>query len=511
MRAILVAILMLLASYNVTSRSDAAILVIAGNTGGCAPAPPLATANGYYNCVFGENFANLSDMDLSNTNAPGFTWYASHPNYQGAVISNVTSADFTALNPGVELTSAPTNGGGFGLMTDGYLTMAGPNLIPGNIQMQQPYWGTLNVFDPTFSTTILAPDGVTQAQKLTENTTTGGHNVFSGTFKATGSGATYTYSTYCIPAEEVNVQLTLNDQNASNGVFAVYNCSTGTISTAATTFGTGWTSATASTQICSTTYAGCSSGYRLSLKVSVPSATAGITSTKGLVNSSLANSYAGTNGHGEYFWCDQLEIASSASACQITSVTRDIGTLFDGSKGGYIEIYAATDLSVNLTKTVWIEQEIGLFQSMDVPKPAYTEACEFDFFENLTSASTTSNSHQWNGPYNSSPSTNWATLTQSNGVADSGYHKYGFLWIPTTKGGGTGTVTRYLDGVQYAILTYGASASPTATPGTWAGAMGASMFVCEKSMATEPLMGFNLIMATGVNTFMKLGYIRWWQ
>src|ERR1019366_8408760 len=195
------------------------------------------------------------------------------------------------------------------------------------------------------------------------------------------------------------------------------------------------------------------------------------------------------------FWCTQLEIAASPSACQKTPVKRDVGALISGAGGGYIEIKAATPSAIGSNRSIWMQQELSLMQSNDYTAISYPygKGCEFDFFEN-TPSTATSNSHEWVGPTTSG----WANLTQNNGVVDGNLHTYGFLWIPTTKGGGTGTITRYLDGVQYATLSYSAGSSPTASPGSWSsGTAAGSLMGCE---STNPLMGFNIILTANATT-----------
>lgn len=128
---------------------------------------------------------------------------------------------------------------------------------------------------------------------------------------------------------------------------------------------------------------------------------------------------------------------------------------------------------------------------------------EFDIFESYGTSGTGYVDWDW-----SSPSTQVSNTNSNLGVpspVDSGFHKYGLLWVPQAKNGGTGLIQRYIDGVHYPAgdVTYSSSTiSSNATTGATTGWM---------SGADASTQGFTVQLQTGSNCPINVDYVQIWQ
>ena len=100
-----------------------------------------------------------------------------------------------------------------------------------------------------------------------------------------------------------------------------------------------------------------------------------------------------------------------------------------------------------------------------------TDVSELDVFEaypaSTGTVSTLMSLHEWNIPSGQSrDSTNNSVVLPGNPTLDlTHFHRYGALWIPMSKNGGTGLLKRYFDGVHIpsADLSYTATTDSTPT------------------------------------------------
>jgi len=192
----------------------------------------------------------------------------------------------------------------------GVITYAPHNLLTYSEQFDNAYWTKLQITVSANTTT--APNGTLTAEKLVEDTNSGLHRLQKSAFGVTGI---HTLSVYAKAAERT--QLYLSFPNIGNTV-ATFNLDTGTLGNAQaavisrniTSVGNGW--------------------YRCDI-------TANITSTSGGIDIAAAVnnviSYQGDGVSGIYIWGAQLEIGSTATAYNSTTVKNLLGysELFDNA------------------------------------------------------------------------------------------------------------------------------------------------------------------------------------
>ena len=110
------------------------------------------------------------------------------------------------------------------------------NLLTYSEQFDNAAWTKVNTTITANATT--APDGTLTADKLIGTATTAIHDVLQSITKPSGS-YTATLSVYAKAAEHTYVLL--QNYDGSGGSYITFNIQTGTVSTSATTYGTGWT------------------------------------------------------------------------------------------------------------------------------------------------------------------------------------------------------------------------------------------------------------------------------
>lgn len=115
---------------------------------------------------------------------------------------------------------------------------------------------------------------------------------------------------------------------------------------------------------------------------------------------------------------------------------------------------------------------------------------ELDGFE-LFSGGNTLAIHDWNTGVNPATSSVNGNVTWNGGPSDTGFHTYGTLWQTATQGGGTGSVTRYFDGVLQSANTV------TWTPGGQFSGMDGDQF--------------HIILDTGQGVSFAVDYVSMWQ
>lgn len=194
------------------------------------------------------------------------------------------------------------------------------NMVPnGQSSLQASSWTKTNVQDATFATTILSPDGVTNAQKLIANTTSGGHQVTNTSVNHQASAVQYRCAVDVASTPGDYTRIDIQIASGGSGVAAPFDVVGGQVGAAPTTFGSGWSAATASASI---QYAGTNASgqkfYRAILDVTTPATgatsfgcTAGLDSGTGV--GALSNVFAGNGTRGLYVWQIKLTPTSAWS------------------------------------------------------------------------------------------------------------------------------------------------------------------------------------------------------
>ncbi len=213
----------------------------------------------------------------------------------------------------------------------GLITYAPHNLLTFSEQFDNAYWtkqrATIN------SNIIVAPNGIRTADKLTEDTQTGNHTAFVS-INVT-SGLAYTFSVYIKAAERGFAQVRYSNAgstefyainvNLSDGTFAAvsFGSPTGTLSSV-TSVGDGW--------------------YRCAITSNTTNTTFTAQVFSQLVQG--ANSYTGDNTSGIYLWGAQLEIGSTATTYNPTTVKNLLGfsELFDNAAWTKSNSFVQTNL-----------------------------------------------------------------------------------------------------------------------------------------------------------------------
>jgi len=147
-----------------------------------------------------------------------------------------------------------------------------------------------------------APDGTSTLNKLPEDSSTGLHTAVRNV--TVSAGSTYTVSRFFKAAENSLVQLLFDDTATTNGVYANFNISAGTITKAIAAFGTG-TAVTAGIESCGN---GIYRAYIIGT-AGTAATTARVAVT--LINSGTATpfpSYTGVSGNGIYVWGSDTQL-----------------------------------------------------------------------------------------------------------------------------------------------------------------------------------------------------------
>ena len=232
------------------------------------------------------------------------------PAITGGTISNLTQeliGQSTDQGTGVlQVTGQSTFNGA---VTDKSLNLqGGNNLLTYSQDFTNAAWTKTA---STIGTGYTAPDGTSTAQKLQETATTNAHWAYNGI--APRIAVPYTFS-FDAKAGEVNYIWVQTSDGGGNGAYAVFNISTGVISTNATLEGTGWISPMSSINPVGNGW------YRCSLGVTPQASGVSVRCDIGLTtNGTFGQSYAGTAGNGVYIWNAQGEQGSVASAYTLTT------------------------------------------------------------------------------------------------------------------------------------------------------------------------------------------------
>jgi hypothetical protein len=217
-------------------------------------------------------------------------------------VKNINSATGTLEEIASDVTPSSFGTGGWGALVEGART---------NFALQSQNFGTTwtNTGTTESLDSAIAPDGTTTADKLEEDTSTGGHVITqNGIAGATGDGA-YTFSCFVKAVERTFVRLEQTGNASGNsGSRAVFNLTTGVVSSTTnigspagtgvariTAFPNGW--------------------YRC--EFTVTPATTGNTTRNvsiSLGTDATTFSYTGVLGSGVLLWGAQLEAGSFASS-----------------------------------------------------------------------------------------------------------------------------------------------------------------------------------------------------
>lgn len=227
-------------------------------------------------------------------------------------------------------------------------------------------------------------------------TTTCVHRLRQGIIKA-ASAIQYTYSDTIKQGSRTRAAVIIGDSgtsyvpgtvntsiNGANGAFAVINLATCTQGVAATTFGAGFSGASA-------TFAASTNGYcRITITATSSTATTLIAETEpdsGSGAGALSNNYIGNGSNAILLGCAQLEQAASATACNATTSNGHLvanlinGDVTDYWEGPVSQSWAGVDAGVGNTVT-WTRYRFSTRQGA-----AYIDGVASADFENLVNGS----------------------------------------------------------------------------------------------------------------------------
>ena len=184
------------------------------------------------------------------------------------------------------------------------------NVLTYSSTISNAVWGKVGVSSTTDGT--LSPDGVTQADKLVEDTATSEHRLRVTTIAKT-SNQVFTYSVYVKPSGRY---FTIGMENAGTGLFSVFDVIgnafidnapgagwTRSGTTTITNVGGGWYRAS----ICATT----DTNLTMNVRVHLAATYAGVSSP----------SYLGNGTSGIYLWGAQLEAGAFATSYIVTGAS----------------------------------------------------------------------------------------------------------------------------------------------------------------------------------------------
>lgn len=220
----------------------------------------------------------------------------------------------------------------------GQITYAPHNLIVNSESYDSSNW--LKAGTTISANSVIAPNGTTTADKIVEDTSTGLHTVRQNVTIV--SGTTYTYSFYVKIAERSNILVF--DVNDSN--FCYINLNTKSVTNGAlvptiTDVGNGW------------------------LRIATTSTATGTLARNWvyLVQSGITGSYTGDGTSGIYIWGAQLEIGSTATTYNPTTVKNLLGysELFDNAAWTKSNSFVQTNLltySEDFTVAGWAKTTV---------------------------------------------------------------------------------------------------------------------------------------------------------
>jgi len=177
--------------------------------------------------------------------------------------------------------------------------------------------------------TTMSPEGALNADKIVESATMALHQMTQAITKA-AAATVYTMSIYAKAAGRTGLRFMVQESGGLNGAYAEFNVSTGTVLTAASTYGTGWVANTQSIQSVGNGWYRCTLCFTSGVETSV------VPLIRILETGAGTQGYTGNGIDGLYLWGLQLETLASPSSYIATTgsqVTRagDIATSLSGA------------------------------------------------------------------------------------------------------------------------------------------------------------------------------------
>ena len=248
------------------------------------------------------NFAkNKSLIDgVSGNNLISFTRAETTPTANRATYVGEDGLIKTAAANEARFDHNPTTRESLGLLVEEQRD----NLTTWSEALNDTRWGVSNLTLSTNSNGTLTPDGTNTSEQLLETTATGIHTLTNAIGYGITANTTYTASIFVKGINKQFVQLVFDDNATTNGGYANFDLSSGTV-TASANYGTG---AGISGRI--TPYA--NNWYRLSITTTAgTAATIGRFAINGIpaANSTQFAGYTGNTANGFYLWGAQLEQA----------------------------------------------------------------------------------------------------------------------------------------------------------------------------------------------------------
>ena len=222
------------------------------------------------------------------------------------------------------------------------------NLLLRSEQFDNAYWG--KVSSSITQNSIVAPDGLSTADTLIEDTSNGSHALLRNVTKST-SVITYTFSVFAKLKDTRNIQLILSASDASGLATVTVNLSTGVISSGPIN-GSTFSNTSAKVQSYSNGW------YRIALTTT--SNTVTLINALIYVINGTSNTYTGDGTSGIYIWGVQLEespVATDYTPTTTAAISRvlasttntnitGLGTYY--SSGFYENVGFTTFLSANV-------------------------------------------------------------------------------------------------------------------------------------------------------------------
>src|SRR5216684_209406 len=112
--------------------------------------PAIASAAGFNNVVFVEDFANTNGIDTTNAKTAGFNLYTSTFPFLGTALNPTTTGVYSVSNSILKITSNENpNNGGYQFSSRGYLGTGAPRTIGVPAFTAGGYFEIRMAFNPT--------------------------------------------------------------------------------------------------------------------------------------------------------------------------------------------------------------------------------------------------------------------------------------------------------------------------------------------------------------------------